>query len=61
MVGGFRSELGTFFWLEDLGLSWAPFRLEDLSLSWAPFRLEDLGLSWAPFRVGGFRSELGAF
>ena len=38
-VGGFRSELGTFSWLEDLGLSWAPFRLEDLGLSWAALKL----------------------
>ena len=50
-VGGFRSELGTFSWLEDIGLSWAPFRLEDLGLSWAPFRLEALGLSWARSRL----------
>ena len=35
--------------------------MEDLGLSWLPFRLEDSGLSWALFFVGGFRSELGTF
>ena len=33
----FRPEVGVFFGLEDLGLSWAPFTLGDLGLSWAPF------------------------
>ena len=31
--------MGTFSWLEDLGLSWAPFKLEDLGLSWAAVKL----------------------
>ena len=31
--------MGTFSWLEDLGLSWGPFRLEDLGLSWAALKL----------------------